>query len=144
MKGHNPTSMKTFVLITIGLFMSCIGPISAQGVERMAGHVSQHHVSCEEATRNAPRIKVGMKEAEVLALVGVASERSAVRWDYDFTACARPPRAGEQIITGMSIFFREGTVRDVHWDWVDATGPGRPLCRISARVPRLFHQLKFL
>jgi outer membrane protein assembly factor BamE (lipoprotein component of BamABCDE complex) len=118
--------MKTSFLIPICLLMNCLVLVRAQGVEPMAYQDSQKNISCEEAARNAPKIKVGMKKSEVLELLGSPSERTEDKWDYNFTACARPPRAGEQIITGLSILFRAGTVRDLHWGWVDATGPGSP------------------
>src|SRR3982751_488165 len=120
--------MKISLLILICLLTSGIMLVCAQeSSERTAYQASQKKVSCEEAARNAPQIKVGMKEAEVLKLLGSPSARSGDKWDYDFTACAPPPHPGEQIITGMRILFQEGTVKDVHWGWVDATGPGRRL-----------------
>jgi outer membrane protein assembly factor BamE (lipoprotein component of BamABCDE complex) len=117
--------MKRSLLILLCLLISCTGLVRAQGGVRAADQNSQKNISCEEAARNAPKIKVGMKEAEVLDLLGSPSARSGDKWDYNFAACARRPRPGEQIITGVSILFREGTVRDVRWGWIDAIGPGR-------------------
>jgi outer membrane protein assembly factor BamE (lipoprotein component of BamABCDE complex) len=87
---------------------------------------SHQTISCEEAAKNARTIKVGMKKSEVLELLGSPSARSDNRWSYDFSACVRLPKAGEQVITGLDIFFTGRIVKDIKWGWIDATGPGSP------------------
>src|SRR3954466_13463340 len=80
------TSMKTFLLILVCLLTSCVMLVRAQACSELTVYqASQKNISCEEAAKNAPQIKVGMKEAEVLELLGSPSARTGDKWDYDFT-----------------------------------------------------------
>lgn len=83
-------------------------------------------VSCEEAVKNAPRIKVGMQESEVLDLLGSPKIITDGRWSYSFDCVKFPPKVGETIITGVDIFYSDGAVKEIRLAWVDATGVPRP------------------
>jgi hypothetical protein len=84
---------------------------------------SQDRVSCEDALKNAPAVKVGMRASEVLALLGEPSGRVGDEWGYNFWACVSPPRVGEQKIIGLGIVFTEGVVKEIKYATIDATGP---------------------
>ena len=85
---------------------------------------SLKEVSCKDALRNAPEIKVGMREAEVLYLLGEPTGRLKNEWVYNFMACAEPPQVGEQKIIGLDLIFSGGTIKQIKYATVDATGPG--------------------
>lgn len=84
---------------------------------------SQGKVSCADALKNASAIKVGMREAEVLALVGEPGRREKNVWSYSFWACSTAPRVGEQKIIGLGLVFQEGVVTKIEYATIDATGP---------------------
>jgi hypothetical protein len=87
------------------------------------GNGSRKDVSCKDALKNAPEIKVGMREAEVLDLLGEPTGRVENEWGYNFMACVQPPQAGEQKIIGLALFFSEGIIKQIKYATVDATGP---------------------
>lgn len=89
----------------------------------MPGNNLQVTITCEEAAKNAPKVKAGMKEAEVIELIGQPGAREGNKWSYSFWACARMPRVGETKIIGMALFFDESVVKDIKYAIVDATGP---------------------
>jgi hypothetical protein len=84
---------------------------------------SRKDVSCKDALKNAPGIKVGMREAEVLDLLGKPTGRLANEWGYNFMACVQPPQVGEQKIIGLGLVFSEGIIKEIKYATVDATGP---------------------
>jgi hypothetical protein len=84
---------------------------------------SRKDVSCKDALKNAPGIKVGMREAEVLDLLGEPTGRLENEWVYNFMACVQPPQAGEQKIIGLALVFNERTIKQIKYATVDATGP---------------------
>jgi hypothetical protein len=79
-------------------------------------------VSCEEAFRHAPQIKVGMRETEVLDLLGEPKAQRENEWDYYWGECLPPPQVGQQMITGLALFFEEGIIKDIKYAWIDVTG----------------------
>jgi hypothetical protein len=85
---------------------------------------SEKDVSCKDASKNASEIRVGMRESEALTLLGEPTERLENEWIYNFMACAEPPHAGEQKIIGLDLIFSEGTIKQIKYATVDATGPG--------------------
>jgi hypothetical protein len=85
---------------------------------------SRKDVPCKDALRNAPQIKVGMREAEVLDLLGEPTGRLENEWVYNFMVCVQPPQVGEQKIIGLGLIFSEGIIKQVKYATVDATGPG--------------------
>jgi outer membrane protein assembly factor BamE (lipoprotein component of BamABCDE complex) len=89
----------------------------------------QKTVPCEEAVKNVSRIKTGMKESEVLGLLGSPKIITDSRWSYSFDCVKLPPKAGETLMTGLDIFFEGETVREIKLAWVDATGIRRPIKR---------------
>lgn len=94
---------------------------------------SQKTVSCEEAVKNASQIKVGMKESEVLDLLGAPKITVDSRWSYSFDCVKLPPRVGETVITGLDIFFSDGTIKEIKLAWMDTTGVRRPAKRRTQR-----------
>jgi hypothetical protein len=66
---------------------------------------SSKDVSCKDAAKNAPEIKVRMRKSEVLDLLGEPRERLENEWVYNFMACVQPPQAGEQKIIGLDLIF---------------------------------------
>jgi hypothetical protein len=97
---------------------------------------SQKIVSCEEAAKNASMIKVGMKESEVLDLLGSPKIITESMWSYSFDCVKLPPKVGETVITGLDIFFSDGTVKEIKRGWVDVTGMRRPTKRRNQRKGR--------
>jgi hypothetical protein len=87
------------------------------------GNGSHKDVSCKDALKNAPQIKVGMREAEVLGLLGEPTGRLENEWGYNFMACVQPPQAGEQKIIGLGLAFSGGIIKQIKYATVDATGP---------------------
>jgi hypothetical protein len=65
-----------------------------------------------------------MRKSEVLDLLGEPRERLENEWVYNFMACVQPPQAGEQKIIGLDLIFGGGTIKQVKYATVDATGPG--------------------
>lgn len=99
-------------------------------------NAQQKVVSCEEAARNTFKIKVGMKESEVLALLGSPKIITDSRWSYGFECVKLPPNVGETVITGLDIFFDDGAVKEIKRAWVDVTGMRRPTGRRNQRKRR--------
>jgi hypothetical protein len=87
------------------------------------GNGSRKDVSCKDALKNASVIKVGMRESEVLDLLGKPTGRLENEWGYNFMACVQPPQAGEQKIIGLGLVFSEGIIKQIKYATVDATGP---------------------
>jgi hypothetical protein len=85
---------------------------------------ARRDVSCKDALKNAPEIKVGMRESEVLDLLGEPTGRLENEWVYNFMACVQPPLPGDQKIIGLALIFSEGTIKQIKYATVDATGPG--------------------
>src|SRR5919202_1460597 len=56
----------------------------------------QKNVSCAEGVKHAREIRVGMRESEVLALLGEPQGRRGDEWGYNLWPCATPPQVGEQ------------------------------------------------
>ena len=83
----------------------------------------QDKVSCADALKNAPLVKVGMHDTEVLALLGEPSGRVGNEWGYNFWPCVSAPRVGEQKIIGLGISFTEGVVKEIKYATIDAIGP---------------------
>ena len=79
--------------------------------------------SCADALKNAPLVKVGMHDTEVLALLGEPSGRVGNEWGYNFWPCVSAPRVGEQKIIGLGISFTEGVVKEIKYATIDAIGP---------------------
>jgi hypothetical protein len=88
------------------------------------GNGPRKDVSCKDALKNAPVIKVGMREAEVLDLLGEPTGRLENEWGYNFMACVQPPQVGEQKIIGLGLVFSEGIIKEIKYATVEATGPG--------------------
>ncbi|MDT5123650.1 MAG: hypothetical protein QOC96_3132 [Acidobacteriota bacterium] len=84
---------------------------------------SQKKVSCAAGLKNAPAIKVGMRESEVLDLLGEPGSRDKNVWSYSFWDCTTPPQVGEQKIIGLGIVFKEGVATKIEYATIDATGP---------------------
>lgn len=84
---------------------------------------SQSKISCADALKNAPAIKVGTREAEVLNLLGEPGKRDKGVWSYSFWNCSTPPQVGEQKVIGLGLIFKEGVVTKIEYATVDATGP---------------------
>ena len=91
---------------------------------------SQKRLSCEEAAKNATRVRAGMQESEVTDLVGTPAKRIDNEWIYPFYACIPCPEAGKQIIIGMGVVFEDGKVIDIKYAMLCATGPAP---KISAK-----------
>ncbi|HEY0547499.1 MAG TPA: hypothetical protein VGC91_19115 [Pyrinomonadaceae bacterium] len=64
-----------------------------------------------------------MREAEVLDLLGEPKARRENEWDYYWGECLPPPQVGQQMITGLALFFVQGIIKDISYAWIDATGP---------------------
>jgi hypothetical protein len=84
---------------------------------------SQKYVSCTEALKNVPEIKVGMRAPEVLDLLGEPGSRLENEWVYNFFACVPPPQVGQQLLAGLDIIFNDGAIKEIKYASVDATGP---------------------
>lgn len=84
---------------------------------------SKSDLTCEEASKNAGAIKTGMREAEVLELLGTPQTRLENEWVYNFWRCTTRPRVGEQKIIGLDIIFSEGAVKEIKYATIDAIGP---------------------
>jgi len=84
---------------------------------------SQSKVSCADALKNVSAIKVGMREREVLVLLGEPGRRDKDVWSYSFWNCVTPPQAGEQKVIGLGVVFKDGAVSKIEYATVDATGP---------------------
>jgi len=115
------------ILISVLIIMMIVPYAIANG--------SQKTVACEEAVKNASKIKAGMKESEVLDLLGSPKMITDSRWSYSFDCVKLPPRVGETVITGLDIFFSDGTVKEIKLAWMDATGVHRPVKRRNQRKP---------
>ncbi len=81
----------------------------------------QKKVSCEEALKNVSKIKVGIKEPEILKLLGTPTAISQDNWSYNFLTCARP-KIGAQIIVGIGLLFKEKAVSEIGWATICAMG----------------------
>ena len=84
---------------------------------------TQKNVSCTEALKHAPEIKVGMRASEVLDLLGAPATRLENEWVYNFFACVPPPQVGQQLLAGLDITFNDGAIKEIKYASVDATGP---------------------
>jgi outer membrane protein assembly factor BamE (lipoprotein component of BamABCDE complex) len=80
-------------------------------------------VTCEEAFANAPTIKTGMTEEEVLSLLGTPAAVSNATWGYSFWACLPRPQVGRQMIIGISLTFKDKVVVKIDYATMCATGP---------------------
>jgi outer membrane protein assembly factor BamE (lipoprotein component of BamABCDE complex) len=118
MARHGTQLLMGFLLIV--LVISCAYP-------------NKRIVSCEEAAQNASKIRVGMKESEVLALLGSPGIATDDRWSYSFDCVKLPPGAGQTVIKGLDIFFRDGIVKAIKRAWADATGVVKPTKRRNQR-----------
>jgi hypothetical protein len=96
---------------------------------------SQNKVSCADALKNVSAIKVGMREAEVLALLGEPGKRDKNVWSYSFWDCATPPQAGEQKVIGLGLVFKDGAVTRIEYATIDATGPPPAPVRKNRKKP---------
>lgn len=94
---------------------------------------SHKSVTCEEAAKNAFKIKVGMRESEVRDLLGPPKIVADNRWSYSFDCVSRPPRAGETTIIGLDIVYVDGLVKEIKRAWMDATGTPKPTNRKHQR-----------
>ncbi len=84
---------------------------------------SPKDVTCAEALKHAPEIKVGMSRSEVRDLLGAPQTELENEWVYNFFSCAAPPKVGEQKIIGLGIIFSEGIIKKINYATIDATGP---------------------
>jgi len=96
---------------------------------------AQSKVSCAEALKNVPAIKVGMQESEVLSLLGEPGRRLKDVWSYSFWDCVTPPQAGEQKVIGLGLVFKEGAVTKIEYATVDATGPAPVPAKKNEKKP---------
>ncbi|MBA2727314.1 MAG: hypothetical protein H0U49_03970 [Parachlamydiaceae bacterium] len=83
---------------------------------------SQKKVSCEEALKNVKQIKVGMKESEILDLLGEPTAVKEDNWGYNFFPCSPPPKIGEQKFFGIGIIFKEKVASEIGYATICAMG----------------------
>jgi hypothetical protein len=96
----------------------------------------QKSVPCEEGLKHAGEIKVGMREAEVLDLLGEPTGKVGNEWGYNFWPCVKAPQVGEQKIIGLGIVFNEGVVKEIKYATVDATGPAPKPAKEKRKISR--------
>lgn len=77
--------------------------------------------SCEESLKNVTKIKVGMKDSEILELLGAPTVITENNWSYNFFACTKP-QIGAQVIVGVGIQFKEKVASEIGWATICAMG----------------------
>lgn len=81
--------------------------------------------SCEESLKNVTKIKVGMKDSEIIELLGTPTVITENNWSYNFFACAKP-QIGDQTIVGVGIQFKEKVVSKIGWASICTMGVQNP------------------
>ena len=71
-------------------------------------------MSCQEALKNVHNVKIGMKDAEIIELIGIPTAKLDERWNYNFLECAKPI-IGAQIVVGVSLLLKENVVAEINW-----------------------------
>ena len=84
-------------------------------------NVFRGKITCEEALKKVRKITVGMKDSEILDLLGTPTAVSEDAWSYSFFACAKP-KIGDQVIVGVGILFKEKAVSEIGWATVCTMG----------------------
>ena len=109
-------SIKYFLVISflIGLIIPQIN--MAQTNDRV-----ESKMSCQEALKNVHNVKIGMKDVEIIELIGIPTAKSNERWNYNFFECAKPI-IGSQIVVGVSLLLKENVVAEINWATLCATG----------------------
>jgi hypothetical protein len=80
-------------------------------------------MTCQEALKNVQLLKVGMKDSEIIDLIGTPAAKSDNTWNYSFWECVTP-KVGSQDIIGVSLVFNEHIVKEINWATICATGSG--------------------
>jgi TonB family protein len=122
MKIFRTDALRCLLAIGVTILYSQISVV-AVSVRLAQNNDSRKNVSCEDALKHVPAIKVGMRDSAVLDLLGEPNERLKNEWVYNFMACATRPRVGEQKVLGLDIFFNERVVKKIGYATIDATGP---------------------
>jgi len=110
---------KRYILL-IGFLIGLIIPQINMGQTKVD---SPGKMPCQEALKNAQKVKVGMKTSEIIDLIGAPNTKSDEGWSYNFWECAKP-KVGAQIVIGVSLVFKENAVAEIGWATICATGPG--------------------
>ena len=113
-----------FLLIAILFASGITQPNMAQQLS--TDDDSQKKVTCEEALKNVSQVKVGMKESEILDLLGEPTAIKEETWSYNFFPCSSPPKVGEQKIIGVGLLFKGKVISEIGYATVCATGIPNP------------------
>lgn len=112
----------TMIVILFGL----PAPKAIMASERIHRGASGAKITCEEALKNTAKIKIGMKESEILSLLGTPTAKDGNTWSYNFWPFAPPPLVGAQTIIGVGLKFKETILAEIGWATICVTGVPAP------------------
>jgi len=113
-----------FLLITLSAIFSSSHSVIADSQII----VKEHIMNYQDFLTLATNISVGMKQQEIIEILGEAAVIDEVQasWHYhlfDREGFPGIPRAGSQVFSSVKFIFDADTLIDIQWAWIDATGP---------------------